>query len=551
VIYNKDVQSLLSNFPTGYTPSSQQVYLIEEIEKAFNEGYKFVVCCAPTGSGKSFISKTLGNMSKGCSSGYKELVESYEIFKRSQSGGYLYEEDSESEGGYGAVALTITKALQDQYKAQFDDTQLLKGKSNYTCAVDDSYNVEVAPCLLSKSLKNMCWKEDTCPYYKARNQAITAKFSSLNYNMFFSLPSHVKHREYMVCDEASELEDQLVKEFTCVIPLDGLKRYKFKLTAFPSTSDRDKVYRWISGLNMSIRDRIADLTLSLNEIKNKKSADAIAQRGELLFLQRLNSKLKTLIDTWLQSEYIIEREDKAISFTPLKVSKLSSRLFDYADKVLLMSATIIDPNNFCKQLGIEKFKYIEAPSAFDPKNAPIVVASKIKLNYNNLQANLPTIAKTIKTICDYHSNDKGIIHTQTNLITSYLKNNLKLDRVLYRETGVKNEDILEMHANSPEPTVLASPSMGYGVDLKGDLAKFQIIIKAPYLPMGDKRIEMIMKQDSSWYLNAMLSSLIQSCGRGVRSKDDKCITYILDLGIVEAVIKNKHKIPKYFLDRFI
>ena len=32
---------------------------------------------------------------------------------------------------------------------------------------------------------------------------------------------------------------------------------------------------------------------------------------------------------------------------------------------------IIDPNNFCKSLGIKKFKYIEAESSFDAKNAPI------------------------------------------------------------------------------------------------------------------------------------------------------------------------------------
>jgi Rad3-related DNA helicase len=108
-----------------------------------------------------------------------------------------------------------------------------------------------------------------------------------------------------------------------------------------------------------------------------------------------------------------------------------------------------------------------------------------------------------------------------------------------------------MHLNSTEPTILASPSMSHGVDLKGDLARFQVIIKAPYLPTTDKRVEKMMKLDSNWYINKMLSSLIQSCGRGVRSHKDHCVTYILDAAIIEAVIKNKHKIPKYFLDRFV
>jgi Rad3-related DNA helicase len=543
------VQKLLSNFPKDYTPTSQQVHLIEEIEKAYKDGYKFVVCCAPTGSGKSFISKTLGNVAKECSSTYSNLINTYQAYKGTGSGGYAYEEDLGQEPSHSAVALTITKALQDQYKSQFSDTEILKGKSNYKCVVDESCTTEVAPCILSKSLKNSCWKEDVCPYYRARNASLVARFSSLNYNMFFSLPAHVKRREYMICDEASELEDQFVKEYTCTLPLDMFKKYRLNVSAFPNTSDRDKAYKWLNTLSVLIRDNVADIISYLND--SKKKAELASKKQELVFFQRIGSKVKTLVDTWLQSEYIIERADKSITFTPLKVNKLTHHLFDYADKVLLMSATIIDPANFCKQLGIDKFKYIEAQSAFDPKNAPILVASKVKLNYSNLQANLPVIAKTIKTICDYHGNDKGIIHTQTNQITNYLKDNLKNGRVLYRELGVTNENILEMHTNSPEPTILASPSMGFGVDLKGDLAKFQIIVKAPYLPMGDKRIEMMMKLDSHWYLNAMLCSLIQACGRGVRSTSDKCITYILDLGIVEAVIKNKHKVPKYFLDRFV
>ena len=49
----------------------------------------------------------------------------------------------------------------------------------------------------------------------------------------------------------------------------------------------------------------------------------------------------------------------------------------------------------------------------------------------------------------------------------------------------------------------------------------------------------------------MLCSVIQSCGRGVRSKKDYCTTYILDGAIVESVVKNKHKLPKYFIDRFL
>jgi Rad3-related DNA helicase len=69
--------------------------------------------------------------------------------------------------------------------------------------------------------------------------------------------------------------------------------------------------------------------------------------------------------------------------------------------------------------------------------------------------------------------------------------------------------------------------------------------------MKDKRIERLMQIDNNWYMNKMLSAFIQSCGRGVRTAEDYCVTYILDGTIIEKVIQNKDKLPKYFLDRFI
>jgi Rad3-related DNA helicase len=48
----------------------------------------------------------------------------------------------------------------------------------------------------------------------------------------------------------------------------------------------------------------------------------------------------------------------------------------------------------------------------------------------------------------------------------------------------------------------------------------------------------------------MLKTLVQACGRAVRSEDDECETYILDGSIFDAINRNKGKLPKFFLDRF-
>lgn len=540
---------ILESFPTGYKPTKSQENLLTNIERAFNEGYKFVVCCAPTGSGKSFIAKTIGNIAPKPSEEFVDAVSSYRAFKKNDADIDV----CDNEPPFGAFALTITKSLQDQYRNLFNDINVLKGKSNYQCEIDNNFSVETAPCVLINSIKEDCWTKNICPYYTARRDALTATFSTLNYNMFFSLPNHVKRKEYLICDEASELEDQLVKQFTCTINFDALKRSDISIPPFEANR-YDKILRWVGNIINSVAERAEDIKkiLHSSNVKDPKLKAALsARQTELSILMNIQGKLSTLVDTWNDSEYLVETDAKGISFIPLKVDKLAKHLFDFGEKVVLMSATIIDPKNFCKSLGITDFKYIEAESTFDPKNAPIYSNTKIRLSFSNLTQNLPKIVKQIAAICEHHKKDKGVIHTHTNYITSYLNNALQGNRFLFREPGANNEKLLNEHYDTNEPTVLVSPSMGFGVDLKDDLARFQILIKAPYLPMKDVRVEKLLKLDKDWYINKMLSAVIQSCGRGIRSKQDHCATYILDGSIVDCIVKNKHKLPKHFLDRFV
>ena len=373
------IGGLLKSFPDKYNPNPAQIKLLKNIDQAFTDGYKFVICNAPTGSGKSFISKTIGNISKEPTKEFREIVTNYLAYRRSHGGGYTYEDECNDEQAFGCTALTITKALQDQYKELFNDIKILKGKSNYQCEVDDRFTVELAPCFHLPKIKEECWAKNKCPYYEDRNTALTSTFSTLNYNMFFSLPDHLKKRQYIICDEAAELEDQLVKEFSCSINFESLTRMEVNIRPFYSRNSL-QVVKWINELILDLNDRIEELKDVTNNNKISKKF-IIESKKNLISLRNLHSKLSLIIDTWNESEYLYETDKKGINFMPLKVDKLANHLFKHADKVILMSATIIDPNNFSKSLGIKKFKYIEAESSFDSKNAPIYCNTKVK-RYN-------------------------------------------------------------------------------------------------------------------------------------------------------------------------
>lgn len=537
----------LTKFPNDYNPSKQQIELIKRIEDAYAKGYKYVICSAPTGSGKSFISKTLGNVSNSCSEELRNLITSYKAFKQDHVGNYMHDVDCLKEPHHGTFALTITKSLQDQYYGLFDDSALLKGKSNYQCQVNVDVDVENAPCLLAPKQKEDCWSKNICPYYNARNKALVDQFSVLNYKMFLTLPGHVKRKNFIVCDEASELEDEIVKHFSVFVDPEKFKLLGVKIPYLYTTNMED-VYRWLNQIMVIVGEHIEQLT---KKHSSKTTTLNINDKIKLNFFKNLHRTLNLIEETWSKCEYVCQREGKTVRLMPLRVDALSKYIFDYGENILLMSATIVDHKNFAKTLGIDQYKYIEVDSTFDSNKAPIYVSVTNKLNKGNMDKMLPKILTQIQSICESHKHEKGIIHTHTMQITQYLQKQLKDGRFLFRDTESRNENILSKHSKSEEPTVIVSPSMTFGVDLRDHLARFQIIVKGAFLPLGDNRIKKLFDEDKVWYTNKMLINLVQACGRGIRSKDDYCVTYILDGTVYDVILANRVKLPKYFLDRFV
>lgn len=538
--------SYISQFPVDFTPSALQVDIIDRIEAAFKSGKKFVICCAPTGSGKSFIARTLANISNAPSAELQQLIRSYDAYKMDFDGNFTYEKECKDEPTSGSFALTITKSLQDQYQELFPESDTLKGKTNYRCDVDENYDVELAPCTFAPSLRDKCWVENRCPYYNARNDALLSKFAVLNYKMFLALPNHTKRKNFLICDEASELEDEIVRQFSAEIFYEKLTQYNISHEILV-TDNRDRALTWIHNLLEPLTTEISKFA----EKSTSKKQGLFTQQEKIKyqFLKNLHRSLTVISAHWTDCEFVIDIDAKRVSLTPLKANTLSKYIFDYGEKIVLMSATIIDHKNFAKSLGIKDYEFIEVESSFDSKKSPIYISSKHKLNHKNLRNVLPDICAQIKLITEHHKNEKGIIHTHSNEITGFIRDRLGNGRYLYRDTNSTNEDILKRHHETTEPSVLVSPSLVYGVDLKDDLARFQIIVKLPFLPLGSKRIKKLFELDKEWYENKMLNAIVQASGRGTRGKDDHCVTYILDGNFINVIKRAKNKLPKHFIDR--
>lgn len=249
-----------------------------------------------------------------------------------------------------------------------------------------------------------------------------------------------------------------------------------------------------------------------------------------------------------------EIDNPRYSFKPINVAPYAERnLFRYANKVVLMSATIINYKAFCQSLGIDPNEavFIDVESTFPKENRPIVKAYVGRMNINNLPSLLPQIVDHIKKIMDFHGTQKGIIHLPSYRLGSdifMMIGDKYRSRILFPKNSLEIPTMLNRHQTSERPTILMSPSMAEGVDLKDDLSRFQIITKMPYPSMGDKVVKARMSKDPIWYPYTTALKLIQSYGRSVRSETDKAATYVLDAALEDVIQRNKGALPKWFME---
>ena len=174
------------------------------------------------------------------------------------------------------------------------------------------------------------------------------------------------------------------------------------------------------------------------------------------------------------------------------------------------------------------------------------------LNFSNLklQEVKTKISRAVDDLMALHRNHKGIIHTTSYKQLNFIKENISQAnkrRLLETDPEIPREEVISEHANSIKPTVLISPSLHLGLDLKDDLSRFQIITKVPYPDLGDRWINEKRKIYEQWYIWQTALRLVQAYGRSIRSKEDWAKTYVLDSAFLHFVRKNKNILPNWFI----
>ncbi len=499
---------------------------IEATLSAFNEGKRFVIIEGGTGVGKSAIGVTIARHFDS------QLVIPADGFKR------------------GSYFVTTQKLLQDQYTADFGaptgQMVSIKSSTNYQCKFHRANSCSDSQAALrttpreSKFFKT-CTK--SCVYKNAKKDFLDSPESVTNFPYLLTEANYsgkITPRELLVVDEAHNAEAELSKFVEVTVS----ERFCNQLLdiKWPGKTTQFQAFKWIRDVYFPKvkrqRDHVEKMMEKFTDLeKTMKEFGKIAKEFDIL--RGHCGRLETFLQVYSADNWVFEnvpafgRSKRKMTFRAIDIAPFAEAyLLRLGQRVLLMSATILDKEAFCRSLGIKQSdaEFISIPSPFPTDHRPVFELSIGSMNKANIESTLPKMVSTIREIMMQHPDEKGIIHTHTFRIAKVIKAGIRgnLGKRLLIHTSEDREEVLRRHLESSEPTILLSPSMTEGVDLKGDLSRFQIVCKVPYPYYGDPLVRKRMNKWSWWYPLQTSKVLIQATGRSIRSFDDYAVTYILD-----------------------
>jgi len=518
-------------------PRDEQARALDKATALVDSGEKFIIAELGTGVGKSAFAICLANYirSKGVDGEYKP----------------------------GAYVLTSQKTLQDQYIKDFPgNASDLRSSSNFKCTKGPGENcgqTQRYNAFTKREAKgsNTC---EGCPYRAAKDAFMKAPVGVTNYSYFLSetvYAGSLEPRELLVLDEAHNVEKEM--RGWALFSVD--EQLATDIGAeFPFGAPKLASLHWLvehyKPLVVAAMMKAADKVDQAEKKGVKRGISTLIERMDFLDkhvcgLNRIFDGGPANQDAAGSKNYLVNwDEDKngkrTLRIQPLDAGPLANDLlYPFGKHVLLMSATILDKDTFMRSCGLKNADLIIEPTPFPPKNFGITYRPVGRMSKRYIGITLPKMVRAVKEILKVNVNEKGIIHCASYEIARALAN-IKDPRLLVQLSGRDREEILKRHMTSKEPTVIVSPSMMEGLDLEGDLGRFQIICKVPFPNMGDPVVEQKMNTDESWYAWCTARSLIQSVGRCVRNSTDWTRTYILDESFGDFAARWYSFFPEYF-----
>lgn len=506
---------------------------------------------APTGSGKSVIALIVAGV----------LSESFKLR------GYILISD-----------LSLVKQYEYDIEKYLPDWGVIMGQEHYTC-MDNGCTFKLGTCQLEGRKNYDTIERDfpcakNCSYLVSREKAIKANVTLCTYHHFLChqnmrqeyrdarKESIFGERDFIICDEAHKIVDIIQSIYSISFGTMEENYLKTLIDACPAIDMKNhtKYKRLVKEMseisndsindNVNIYSKLKDISIIVNIVyveidkiikngiykdvtENEFKKILVASQWIMDFDDNLLAYVEIFANNSYKSDMIMTVNEKPFSviINCLNEVYLMNKYFhSHYSYCLCMSATIGDFTEYKRNTNIKKAKTKEIPSTFDFTNSPIYYIPDYKMSYSCRQESYPKISEMITNIMRMYKDFKGCIlvssYEMAETIKSMVGNDVS-DRLLIYSNSSEKRDILYNFKYSTNG-VLIGPSLFDGINLAGDMCRFLIIAKVPYMDLKSNFIKKKRDVYPVWYSSQAALSIIQGIGRGVRYNSDWCCSFILD-----------------------
>lgn len=514
---------------------------IEQIQSAYEAGADLVFLDAPTGSGKTLIGETVRRMQK-----------------------------------VRGLYVCSGKTLQDQFVRDFPYASVLKGRSNYTPLSSPDPAATCADCNKER-VDGDTWECDhcdevwACPYGIARRQALAGEVAVVNTTYMLNEANRARgeltsNQELVIVDEADCLEGEVMRfvEFE-------LKKAQLAMLGLDAPK-KGVHHKTIGGWMMeelipSIGQKIEGIPVRTSDVRVSR------RRKALVALKEDAKRVAEEMCSDRHEAWIRDNDAGPLVLRPVSVGWAGNDvLWRHSNKWLLMSASIISPQEMVDSLGIDEagltWEVVEVPMTFDVENRRVHAIPSANMVAKEKATAWPEMAVACGKVLDLHPRDRVLIHCVSFELGKHLANYLRErytssprlgemgdDLLGYRDiitygSGMGERDRAISKYRATAGSVLIGASLDRGVDFKDDDCRVVVVAKVPFPYLGDKQVSARANAGRAgrlWYAVQTVRTLVQMTGRHVRSEDDYGVTYILDSQFVTNIYdRNKSLFPRWW-----
>ncbi len=470
--------------------------------------------------------------------------------------------------GVRTLVLTQTTFLQTQLMEDFSSMGLkeIKGQHRYPCLYfDDGTRRKLPGCDEGPCHAGIecVLRERGCNYYDAVRTAGRSRLVVTNQSYHMHIRRHgdplaLGGFGLLILDEAHESAESLA-EFV-KITLHRRKMERLLNLSMPREASVAEWSEWAAEVAIPIcRTHLESAKSSVSLYRHgvsvlRELADidgALADLARAWAWRRLDAPDPPAWVPGSATDWVVEDEGDEVTFQPVWASGYSEEyLFAGIPRVVLVSATATPKDAQFLGINPNDFDYHQYPSPFPRAIRPFYVIPTVKVSRHMTEGEIRIWINRIDQIIEEEAvnrRSKGIIHT-----VSYDRAKLIYARSRYRDLfeihdRKSTRDTVKAFREAAAPRILLSPAVSTGWDFPMDQARFQIIAKIPFIDNRPEIVRARVRSDKSYIDYVTLVTLIQMAGRGVRSANDFCRTYLIDDNWSAWFYpRNKKLVPRWF-----